>query len=943
MSVVVLERKWKVCRDRDLKKIKEMDVMLLRNSEGMLTLNMVHGKKSTTEALELSAAVKCTSTEQNGKKWLLLDGGNLFLALGTKDKKAFWTWGSVIDGRNLVSTAGTASTEKHGEEPTKSEQPSAPDDSKPEPEEEVGSAHPDDTSAETRREDPSTSTCPTTEQVVPDATISVSKENGPEPSGVPPSVAQPGDLANWKMADVGCRVVVNDYGEGTLRFVGHNKASGKPRLGIELDAGSGKMSGSVRGVFYFKCAKGKGLLTAPKNVHRVASPARGISRRKREGGTSGSTRDRLGSSARASFSRAPRGPQIPGVSVVKRADASDDAALRDSEVVEDPTDHTVGEMSPSLHYWDTMVYLAAASDELRNVMGRFHAKGSNRGYSKAYQALAQIGRDAPAIFSTAPENKTKNRYANIPAYDHSRVVLPELNGDSSSTYINANWVPGEQGPRAYIATQGPVPKSFVDFWRMVWFTGANTIVMVTHEVEKGRMKCHRYWPDPTSTPPAKVIAYGSLRVTHEKAIAHPHFVERIFTMEADDSPPRTVKQFAYTSWPDHGVPLTTAELLGFRNAVCKSTPAGSTSPIIVHCSAGVGRTGTYIGIDRLIQRCTKMAGPLAPAIDEVMTEMRKARNHMVQTEMQYIFIYRALADALAELLTMEAAKAEADGGGGRERGMTDAAVAEVKQAAETATMQRQTQAKVTEVVIAAATASVTREAKLPEVGMTIKERMRLLEEADVRAVESYKASMDEWNSRNQFGAAEDYDLSSELTPLQSRLAALRSRGMILDAPTEPDPPSIMSITRADDSDDSDDETFDLASPGPPKVVVDGEVFDLASPGGPPADPPPRSRSGAVSDSSTSPDDPVLLEALRRAEAMELGAAYVHPSQLEVDEGSDTQVPEWRRKQNEAKQARQEEEQAESYRKNSRRAAREYEKRKLQEQKRKAAAALVDGV
>ena len=85
------------------------------------------------------------------------------------------------------------------------------------------------------------------------------------------------------------------------------------------------------------------------------------------------------------------------------------------------------------------------------------------------------------------------------------------------------------------------------------------------------MKCHRYWPDPTSTPPAKTIAYGSIRVTHESAVAHTHFVERIFKVESEDAPPRTVRHFAYTSWPDHGVPLTTVEMLGFRNAVRRST------------------------------------------------------------------------------------------------------------------------------------------------------------------------------------------------------------------------------------------------------------------------------------------------------------------------------------------------------------------------------------
>lgn len=122
--------------------------------------------------------------------------------------------------------------------------------------------------------------------------------------------------------------------------------------------------------------------------------------------------------------------------------------------------------------------------------------------------------------------------------------------------------------------------------------------MVTNEIEKNRMKCHRYWPDPTSSPPVKKNQYGAVFVTHLNTVPHKHFMVRTFEVEFEGEK-RNLKQFAYTSWPDHGVPLTTQELLGFRNAI-RSSVTKPEVPQVIHCSAGVGRTGTYIALDRCV-------------------------------------------------------------------------------------------------------------------------------------------------------------------------------------------------------------------------------------------------------------------------------------------------------------------------------------------------------
>jgi protein tyrosine phosphatase len=180
--------------------------------------------------------------------------------------------------------------------------------------------------------------------------------------------------------------------------------------------------------------------------------------------------------------------------------------------------------------------------------------------------------------------------------------------------------------------------------------------MVTNEVEMGKMKCHRYWPDPTSSPPAPVQQYGDIVVEHVRAVPHLHFIVREFLLSLNGET-RRLKHFAYTSWPDHGVPLTTTELLGFRNAVkvgrasffcvffccwwtvvlcmtacsqhrCSQEAQGSTTaPLLIHCSAGVGRTGTYIAIDHIVEQCLNLGGTID--IDTVVRTMRMARNYMV--------------------------------------------------------------------------------------------------------------------------------------------------------------------------------------------------------------------------------------------------------------------------------------------------------------------------
>ncbi|XP_039590547.1 protein tyrosine phosphatase receptor type Fa isoform X11 [Polypterus senegalus] len=256
-------------------------------------------------------------------------------------------------------------------------------------------------------------------------------------------------------------------------------------------------------------------------------------------------------------------------------------------------------------------------------------------FSQEYESI-DPGQQFTWENSNLEVNKPKNRYANVIAYDHSRVILTSVDGVPGSDYINANYIDGYRKQNAYIATQGPLPETLSDFWRMVWEQRTSTIVMMTRLEEKSRVKCDQYWPSRGTE------TYGMIQVTTLDTVELATYSVRTFALYKNgSSEKREVRQFQFMAWPDHGVPEYPTPILAFLRRVkaCNPTDAG---PMVVHCSAGVGRTGCFIVIDAMLER---MKHEKSVDIYGHVTCMRAQRNYMVQTEDQYIFIHEALLEA----------------------------------------------------------------------------------------------------------------------------------------------------------------------------------------------------------------------------------------------------------------------------------------------------------
>ncbi|XP_071820268.1 receptor-type tyrosine-protein phosphatase H-like isoform X5 [Apostichopus japonicus] len=260
-------------------------------------------------------------------------------------------------------------------------------------------------------------------------------------------------------------------------------------------------------------------------------------------------------------------------------------------------------------------------------------KDSDYLFSEEYNDLRPVGKNQADDTAKLDCNKSKNRFSNILPYDHTRVKLSPAEDEPGSDYINANYMVGSKSSREYIACQGPLQNTEEDMWRMVWEQGASLIVMVTQLMEGNKIKCHQYWCQEGEGP----VRYGDIIVKNIATEQNDLWVVRKFSLTKGPVT-REVLHFNFTAWPDHGVPESADHLIKFVQAVRRVKKTDG-KPIVVHCSAGVGRTGTFIALDTLM---SQMESSDEVDIFGLIRSMRMNRCLMVQTEIQYVYIHQCI-------------------------------------------------------------------------------------------------------------------------------------------------------------------------------------------------------------------------------------------------------------------------------------------------------------
>nr|CAB3265299.1 receptor-type tyrosine-protein phosphatase gamma-like [Phallusia mammillata] len=295
---------------------------------------------------------------------------------------------------------------------------------------------------------------------------------------------------------------------------------------------------------------------------------------------------------------------------------------------------------------------AISAEKFNHYVALRHLNNDQK-FVEEFEEIQNLDQNRPACeASSLPENKDKNRYTNIVAYDHTRVKLHQHKHrhqtglHRSSDYINANYVSSYDRERAYIACQGPLPSTYNDFWKMIWENNVTIIVMITNLVEKGRRKCDQYWPQEGKE------QYKHVSVVLKETQTFANYIIRHFAVKNNklgrrNTNERKVLQFHFTQWPDHGTPEYLLPVLTFIRR-SSSANGSNGSPIVVHCSAGVGRTGTYIVIHSMMQMFKKTG---KVDINKFLRHIRLQRNHLVQTEDQYVFVHDALLEYITSGIT----------------------------------------------------------------------------------------------------------------------------------------------------------------------------------------------------------------------------------------------------------------------------------------------------
>lgn len=244
------------------------------------------------------------------------------------------------------------------------------------------------------------------------------------------------------------------------------------------------------------------------------------------------------------------------------------------------------------------------------------------------------------------DNRRLNRYRDVSPYDHSRIVLKRGETD----YINANLVKMEKADRKYILCQGPLPLTVGHFWLMVWDYNSRAILMLNKLIEKKQIKCHLYWPEKIGEEHKLDLPDVQLAIEYVKCVEYKNFCKRTFRLtDLESSKTREVVQFHYTTWPDFGIPSSPVAFLQFLKEVRESGALDKdVGPPIIHCSAGIGRSGTFCLVDCCLVMIDK-EGEDKVSVQDVLLELRRYRMGLIQTVDQLYFSYQAIIEGMKRM------------------------------------------------------------------------------------------------------------------------------------------------------------------------------------------------------------------------------------------------------------------------------------------------------
>uniref|UniRef100_A0A3Q3M3E3 Tyrosine-protein phosphatase non-receptor type n=1 Tax=Mastacembelus armatus TaxID=205130 RepID=A0A3Q3M3E3_9TELE len=259
-------------------------------------------------------------------------------------------------------------------------------------------------------------------------------------------------------------------------------------------------------------------------------------------------------------------------------------------------------------------------------------------WQKLYQEIRNQSHECSFKVAKYPENRNRNRYRDVSPFDHSRVKLENTEND----YINASLVVMEEAQRSYVLTQGPLRNTCGHFWLMIWEQKTKAVIMLNRVIEKGSEKCAQYWPSAEEREMAFRDTRFSITLLSEDTKSY--YTTRVLELQnINTGEKREIYHFHYTTWPDFGVPESPASFLNFLFKVRESGALGvDHGPAVVHCSAGIGRSGTFSLVDTCLVLMDKRKDPSSVDIKSILLDMRKYRMGLIQTPDQLRFSYMAV-------------------------------------------------------------------------------------------------------------------------------------------------------------------------------------------------------------------------------------------------------------------------------------------------------------